>query len=50
VYLSGGERRVSEVADFPRLDKRLVRVGMSASIYGISDAGAMSPFPRVGEK
>jgi uncharacterized cupin superfamily protein len=49
VYLSGGERRISEIADFPRLDKRMVRVGMNLSIYGISDAGAMPPFPRIGE-
>jgi uncharacterized cupin superfamily protein len=49
VYLSGGERRVSEVADFPRLDKRMVRVGMNVSMYGIEDAGAMAPFPRVGD-
>jgi uncharacterized cupin superfamily protein len=50
VYLAGGERRVSEVADFPRLNKRIVRVGMSVSIYGIDDAGEMPPFPRVGAK
>ena len=50
VYLSGGERRPSEVADFPRLDKRLVRVGMNVAIYGIEDAGTMGPFPRIGEK
>lgn len=49
VYLSGGERRTSEVADFPRLGKRMVRVGMSVSMYGIEDAGSMAPFPRVGE-
>lgn len=50
VYLSGGERRISEIADFPRHDKRLVRVGLSASIHGISDAGALPFLPRVGEK
>jgi uncharacterized cupin superfamily protein len=50
VYLSGGERRISEIADFPRLDKRLVRVGMSVSIYGIEDGGAMPPFARLGSK
>ncbi|WP_224370334.1 cupin domain-containing protein [Hyalangium versicolor] len=33
VYISGGERREVEVADFPRLGKRLVRFGMQAAIY-----------------
>jgi uncharacterized cupin superfamily protein len=50
VYLAGGERRVAEIADFPRIDKRLVRVGMSVSIHGIDDAGAMAHLPRVGAK
>src|SRR6185369_6491069 len=50
VYLAGGERRISEIADFPRINRRVVRVGMSVSIYGIDDAGAMAPFPRVGAK
>ena len=27
----------------------MVRVGMSVSIHGINDAGAMAPFPRVGD-
>lgn len=49
VYLSGGERRASEVADFPRINKRMVRVGMGVAIYGIDDAEAMGPFPRLGE-
>lgn len=35
VYLSGGERREVEVADFPRLGKRLVRFGMQAAIYEV---------------
>ncbi len=33
VYISGGERREMEVADFPRIGKRLVRVGMDVTIY-----------------
>lgn len=33
VYISGGERREVEVADYPRLGKQLVRVGMNATIY-----------------
>lgn len=33
VYLSGGERHALEVADYPRLGKRMVRVGADTSIY-----------------
>lgn len=50
VYLAGGERRISEIADFPRVGKRVVRVGMSFSVYGIEEAGSMGPFPRIGVK
>lgn len=38
VYISGGERRPLEVADFPRLGKRLVRSGMKVSIYDVDKA------------
>jgi len=38
VYISGGERRPVEVADFPRLGKRLVRSGMKVSIYDVDKA------------
>jgi uncharacterized cupin superfamily protein len=38
VYISGGERRPLEVADFPRLGKRLVRTGMQVSIYDVATA------------
>lgn len=38
VYLSGGERRGMEVADFPRLGKRMVRVGGNASLHTIEGA------------
>ncbi|MBK9754599.1 MAG: cupin domain-containing protein [Nannocystis sp.] len=37
VYLSGGERREMEIADFPRHGKRLVRVGMAAAIHSLAD-------------
>jgi len=50
VYISGGERRISEIADFPRNKKRFVRVGMNVSIHSIDDAEALGPFPRLGEK
>jgi uncharacterized cupin superfamily protein len=42
VYLSGGEKRDAEVADFPTLGKRMVRLGQDVTIYPLS-AGA--PFP-----
>jgi uncharacterized cupin superfamily protein len=43
VYLSGGERRDAEVADFPELGKRLVRVGMKATVYPLETGE--NPFP-----
>lgn len=36
VYISGGERREVEVADFPRIGKRLVRFGLQAAIYDLA--------------
>ncbi|MDC0713873.1 cupin domain-containing protein [Stigmatella sp. ncwal1] len=42
VYLSGGERREVEVADFPRLGKRLVRFGMQAAIYEVASGHKLS--------
>ena len=42
VYLSGGERKPMEVADFPRHGKRLVRVGTQASVY---DGSGVEIFP-----
>lgn len=38
VYLLGGERRTMEVADLPRLGKRMVRVGGAASLHAIEGA------------
>jgi len=40
VYLMGGERREFEVADFPRLGKRLVRDREKAYIVAMSDMDA----------
>jgi uncharacterized cupin superfamily protein len=42
VYLSGGERREVEVADFPRIGKRLVRFGMQAAIYELAGGKQIS--------
>jgi uncharacterized cupin superfamily protein len=38
VYLMGGENLDAEVADFPLLGKRMVRVGGDIQIYDVSDA------------
>jgi len=43
VYLTGGERREMEVADFPRLGKRLVRVGGEATLFPIAAAEKLPP-------
>ena len=45
VYISGGERREAEVAEFPRQDKRLVRVGMAIAIHDTSGAIEYPGFP-----
>ena len=44
VYLSGGERVHIDVADFPRLGKRLVRIDTRAIMYDL-DSGAPLPSP-----
>jgi uncharacterized cupin superfamily protein len=36
VYLSGGERRELEIADFPRHGRRMVRIGRNVDIYPVS--------------
>ncbi len=38
VYLMGGESREYEIADFPELDKRMIRRGPDIEIYELSDA------------
>lgn len=45
VYLSGGERNPSEIVDFPRIGKRLVRAGMNVAIHRIDEGEALGPFP-----
>ncbi|MBN1210815.1 MAG: cupin domain-containing protein [Myxococcaceae bacterium] len=42
VYISGGERHEVEVADFPSLGKRLVRMGMQAAIYEVAEGQKLS--------
>jgi uncharacterized cupin superfamily protein len=36
VYMSGGEQRDIEIADFPRLGKRLVRMRKEALVYDLA--------------
>lgn len=50
VYLSGGERNPSEIADFPRLGKRMARSGTNIAIHHIDEAEALGPFPLLGAK
>lgn len=38
VYLMGGEHRQFEIADFPTLDKRMVRRGSEIEVYRLSEA------------
>ncbi len=46
VYLAGGENREFEVADFPGLGKRMVRMGNHADIYDSEDAQPFGPITR----
>ncbi len=43
VYLSSGERREMEVADFPRHGKRMVRVGGQIGVYPQDQVQAYAP-------
>ena len=43
VYLSGGENREFEVADFPKLGKRMIRRGNQLEIYDAADAQSFGP-------
>jgi len=43
VYLVGGESHDLEVADFPRLGKRMIRTDQSVEIYDFSDARSFGP-------
>jgi uncharacterized cupin superfamily protein len=43
VYLCGGENREFEVADFPGLGKRMIRIGGDLQIYDVDDAKPLAP-------
>ncbi|MEO8019092.1 MAG: cupin domain-containing protein [Pseudomonadota bacterium] len=45
VYLVGGESREFDVAEFPKLGKRMVRVGKQVDIYDAGDAQPFGPIP-----
>ena len=43
VYLSGGEHREFEVAEYPTLGKRAVRMGQEVHVYDADDAKPFGP-------
>jgi uncharacterized cupin superfamily protein len=43
LYLMGGERLDVEIADFPRLGKRMIRQGQQVEIYDASNAQPFGP-------
>jgi len=43
VYLMGGESLEHEIADFPRIDKRIVRMGKDLECYKLSDGTPFYP-------
>ena len=43
VYLMGGEALDSDIADFPRLGKRMVRRGHDIEVYDTADAKSFGP-------
>jgi uncharacterized cupin superfamily protein len=43
VYLVGGENLEVDIADFPRLGKRMVRRGQDVEIYDVADAMGFGP-------
>lgn len=43
VYLMGGESAVNDVADFPALDRRMVKLGDAVTIYRLSDGKPFGP-------
>lgn len=45
-YLMGGEHRDTEIADFPKLGKRMVRIGDDVLIYDLADAKPFGPLDR----
>ena len=46
VYLMGGENLDAEIATFPKLGKKMVRVGDKVEIYDLDDAQEFGPLAR----
>lgn len=46
VYLAGGENREFDVAEFPLLGKRMVRMGQQVDIYDADDAKPFGPLDQ----
>ena len=46
VYLSGGENREFDVAEFPGLGKRMIRRGNQVEIYDVADAQSFGPLNK----
>jgi uncharacterized cupin superfamily protein len=46
VYLMGGENRDAEIATFPKLGKKMVRVGETIEIYDLDDAREFGPLQQ----
>jgi uncharacterized cupin superfamily protein len=47
VYLSGGERAELDVSDFPKLGKRMVRIGNKIAVYDLDDTQPPPAFPGI---
>ena len=50
VYLMGGENADIEIADFPTLGRRAVRVGSATTVYDLADGRPFGPEPAKAEK
>ncbi len=46
IYLMGGENLEHEIADFPRLGKRMLRLGETIEIFDLDDAEPLGPIDR----
>jgi uncharacterized cupin superfamily protein len=47
VYLSGGERRANEIAEYPKLGKMMVRAGRAVSIFETDSAEALPGYKKI---
>ena len=47
VYLAAGERRPTEIAEYPKLGKMMVRVGMNISVFETASAQAIGDYKKI---